>query len=75
MLKTGYLNLINAADSSNLEEDEHILIAFSVAMTNKAARWWEYAEKVLPHPKTWQDTKDAFLRKYGNVLKKGGVHG
>ena len=30
MLKTGYLNLINAADSSNLEEDEHILIAFSV---------------------------------------------
>ena len=53
-----------------LEEDEHILIAFSIAMTHKAARWWEYAEKALPPPKIWRDTKDAFLCKYGNILKK-----
>ena len=51
-----------------LEEDSHTLIAFSIAMTNKAARWWEYAEKSLPQPRTWRDAKDIFLRKYGNVL-------
>ena len=39
-------------------------------MTSKAVRWWEHAEKALPHPVTWIATKQAFLRKYGNVLKR-----
>ena len=48
---------------TRLVEDEHILTAFSIAMTDKAGRWWEYAEKSLPLPQTWQTTKEAFLRK------------
>lgn len=51
-------------------EDGHILTAFSIAMTDKAERWWEYAEKALPHPQTWQAAKETFLRKYGNILKR-----
>ena len=39
-------------------------------MTDKAGRWWEYAEKALPHPQTWQAAKETFLRKYGNILKR-----
>lgn len=38
-------------------------------MTERAGRWWEYAERSLPHP-TWQATKEAFLHKYGNILKR-----
>ena len=55
---------------TRLAEDEHILTAFSIAMTDKAGRWWEYAEKSFPPPQTWQTTKEAFLRKYANVLKR-----
>ena len=55
---------------TRLVEDEHILTAFSIAMTDKAGRWWEYAEKSLPLPQTWQTTKEAFLRKYANILKR-----
>lgn len=40
-------------------------------MTDKAGRWWEYAKKALPHPQTWQAAKETFLRKYGNILKRG----
>ena len=52
-----------------LTEDDHIRTAFGIAMTSKAVRWWEHAEKALPHPVTWIAAKQAFLRKYGNVLK------
>ena len=52
-----------------LTEDDHILTAFGITMTSKAVRWWEHAEKALPHTVTWIATKQAFLRKYGNVLK------
>ena len=53
-----------------ITEDDHILTAFAVAMTDKAAMWWEYAEKSLPHPVIWQTVKEAFLLKYGNVPKR-----
>ena len=33
-----------------ITNDDHILTAFAIAMTDKAAMWWEYAEKSLPRP-------------------------
>ena len=53
-----------------ITEDDHILTPFAVAMTDKAAMWWQYAEKSLPHPIRWQAAKAAFLVKYGNILKR-----
>ena len=53
-----------------ITNDDHILTAFAIAMTDKAAMWWEYAEKSLPRPVRWQAAKDAFLHKYGNILKR-----
>ena len=32
--------------------------------------WWEYAEKSLLRPVKWQAAKEAFLLKYGYVLKR-----
>ena len=53
-----------------ITEDDHILTAFAVAMTNKAGMWWEYAEKSLPRPVTWEAAKEVFLNKYSNILKR-----
>ena len=53
-----------------ITENNHILIAFAVAMTDKAGMWWEYAKKSLPHPVRWQAAKEVFLKKYGNILKQ-----
>ena len=53
-----------------ITNNDHILTAFAIAMTDKAAMWWEYAEKSLPRPVRWQAAKDAFLHKYGNILKR-----
>ena len=36
-----------------ITEDDHILTAFAIAMTDKDAMWWEYAERSLPHPVRW----------------------
>ena len=68
--ETWILEFMNYCRLIRITEDDHILTAFAVAMTDKAAMWWEYAEKSLPRPMRWQTAKEAFLLKYGNVLKR-----
>lgn len=51
-----------------LSSDEDILLAMGIAMTEKAARWWEYAEKKVT---TWEEAKRAVLGTYGDRMRQG----
>ena len=51
-----------------ISEDDHILIAFAVAMTEKASIWWEHAEKSLPNPSHSRQQKQRFCRNMETCL-------
>ena len=51
-------------------EDDHILTAFGIAMLEKAGRRWQYAEKTLPSPNTWERDKRHLSPQIWECLEK-----